>query len=214
LIFSRFFLTLYLFFLCEKRFLSFSENWKPLTCGALGSVVLRPVPGLLVGWRRPPGAELRPRPPCMCHAIKAPPRSGRGLKLPLTSRARPVRGSPPHCCLSATVGTRSEAAVALPLPTASVRNCHQKLPRHRAASAVFHPSYHLLQHRIDVLLLADHLIGGPHLFSGLPSPFPRCSLAPPWNQPFRTPPATGAPTLSENAAAVPVFHLPVGKKLW
>jgi hypothetical protein len=59
------------FFLCGKRFLSFSENWKPLTCGALGSVALRPVPGPLVGWRRLPGAELRPRPPHVRHATKA-----------------------------------------------------------------------------------------------------------------------------------------------
>jgi hypothetical protein len=82
LIFSRFLLTLYLFFLCEKRILSFSENWKPLTCGALRSVALRPVPGPLIRWRCPPGAEQRQRPPRVRHAIKAP----------------------------AAVGTRSEAA--------------------------------------------------------------------------------------------------------
>jgi hypothetical protein len=46
--FSQIFLTLYLFFLCRKLFLSISEKGKALTCGARLSVAkpTRAVPGL------------------------------------------------------------------------------------------------------------------------------------------------------------------------
>jgi hypothetical protein len=46
--FSQIFLTLYLFFLCGKLFLSISEKGKALTCGALLSAVTLPraAPGL------------------------------------------------------------------------------------------------------------------------------------------------------------------------
>jgi hypothetical protein len=84
-------------------------------------------------------------------------------------------------------------------PPTSNRECLKLPPKASSLPGrvgFFHPSCHLLKHRIDVLLLAGHLIGGPQLFFGLPSP---------WNQPFRTPPATGAPTSSENAAAVSIF---------
>jgi hypothetical protein len=101
MIFLRFFLTLYLFFLCGKVFLSFPEIWKPLTCGALWLVALRPVPGPLVGWHRPPGAEPRLRSPRVRRTVKAVPRSRRGPKprltrsldpkLPRLTRARLVR---------------------------------------------------------------------------------------------------------------------------
>jgi hypothetical protein len=89
MIFLRFFLTLYLFFLCGKGFLSFPEIGKPLTCGAPWSVALRPVLGPLVGWRHPPSVEPRPRSPRVCRTVKAAPRSGRSPKPRLASRTCP-----------------------------------------------------------------------------------------------------------------------------
>jgi hypothetical protein len=104
MIFLRFFITLYLFFLCGKGFLSFPEIWKPLTCGALWSVALRLVPGPLVGWH---------------HPSEASPHTLTRFRSRLASRARPdspVR-SPAACpasdraCLSAPCHRRRPDAL-------------------------------------------------------------------------------------------------------
>jgi hypothetical protein len=128
MIFLRFFLILYLFFLCGKQFLSFPEIRKPLTCGALWSVALRPVPGPLVGWPRPPGAKQRPCSPRVRRAVEAAPRSGQGPKPRALTRSE---ASSPHAPVPIAW---SEAATAF---NTSDHAC-PSAPHHRRRPAVLH----------------------------------------------------------------------------
>jgi hypothetical protein len=193
LIFSRFFLTLCLFFLCGKIFLSFSKNWKPLTCGALGSVALRPVLGPLVGWRLPPGAELRPRPPCMRHAIEVPasvrtrseaashlarspgPRlatpllsEGRGQDV-VQSRRRPPASDrkcpkpPPKA--SSSPGCFGRPPSQLPPPPAPHRRPATRRPPHQRTPPLLWPA-------VIVPLLLTRIVMEPTLLVSFPFPEP------------------------------------------
>jgi hypothetical protein len=163
MIFLRFFLSLYLFFLCGKRFLSFLEIWKPLTCGNLWSVALRPVPGPLVGWRHPPGGKPRPRSPCVHRTIKAAPRSGRGLRPRLTRSPGPKL----PCLTRPSRQPGPKPPPPVPLSTACVRARHATgaaRPCFRASAPVSVAAPVLLQGRpprlTSLRLLREDLTDG------------------------------------------------------
>jgi hypothetical protein len=91
-----------------------------LTCGALWSMALRPVPGPLVRWCRPPGTEPRTRLPCVRRTVKAAPRSRRC----------------PKPCLARSPGPKPPLPIPLPTGPVSEHATPTAMSEHRADAAV------------------------------------------------------------------------------
>jgi hypothetical protein len=100
-------------------------------CGALGSMALRPVSGPLIGWHRPPGSELRPRSPRVCHAIKAP--AAVGMRSEAASRL--ARSPGPRLTTPLLSEHRGRDAVrSRHRPPASDRECPKPPPKASSSS--------------------------------------------------------------------------------